>query len=74
MAEQKAGWPLSGFEHRDYTEDEIIQVIVKLRRGMRLDLNEREYLATMIEQMVKRIEELRTRNDILEAACRKANG
>lgn len=71
----KPGWPITGFEHRDYTEQEIIEVTKHLRNNFRLTPEDKGYLATMIEQLTHRVLQLKARCDILEAECKaKRNG
>lgn len=66
------GWPLTGYEHTEYTEEDVGKVIEYLRSNYRMQFEDRMYLATMLEQLQKRILELTTERDKLEAACRKA--
>jgi len=65
-------WPLTGYEHTEYTEEDVAKVIEYLRSNYRMQFEDRMYLATMLEQLQKRILELTTERDKWEAACIKA--
>jgi len=64
-------WPLTGYEHTDYSPEDIAKVVVYLRENWKMGFADRMYLATMLEQLGQKLLTLQSEKSVLEETCRK---